>query len=109
MDTPANDNNREGEEEVAGTGVTAVGATVFGHPVWPRALYDFVRVVDRDGWVCERLGVADFEIVGMPEGSTAAMFVGDVLVGVEAHGTHTQFLRVSGIVRKPCWCCFICR
>ncbi len=63
-------------------GVTAVGAIMFSQPVWPHALYDFVRALDHDGWFRERLAVADFKIVGMPEGSTAAAFVWDVLAGV---------------------------
>ena len=43
--------NREGEDDVAVEGMTAVGASVFGCPVWPRAYHDFVRAVDREVWV----------------------------------------------------------
>ena len=38
--------NREGEDDVVVESITAVGASVFGCPVWPRAYHDFVRVVD---------------------------------------------------------------
>lgn len=81
MNAQADD--REGEEDVAVAGVTAVGASVLGRPVWPRAYHDFVRAVDREVWVRERLGEADFETIGVPEGSSAMAFVGDVLARVE--------------------------
>ena len=83
MDTPANNDNREGEEEVAVVVETSVGATVFGRPMWPHALYDFVHAVNRDVWVRERLGVANYKTVGVPEGSSAAAFVRDVLAGIK--------------------------
>ena len=75
--------NHEGEDDVVVERVTAVGASVFGRPVWPRAYHDFVRAVDREVWVRERLVEADFKTIGVAEGSPALAFVRDVVARVE--------------------------
>ena len=38
--------NHEDEDDMVVEGITAVGASVFGSPVWPRAYHDFVHAVD---------------------------------------------------------------
>ena len=63
--------------------ITAVGASVFGRPVWPRAFHDFVHAIDRAAWVCERLTRVDFELVGVSEGGPS-VFLRDVMLRVDS-------------------------
>ena len=63
--------------------ITAVGASVFGRPVWPRAFHDFVHAVDCEVWVCERLTWVDFELVGVSEGGPL-VFLRDVMSRVDS-------------------------
>ena len=62
--------------------ITAVGASMFGRPVWPSAYHDFVHAMDRVAWVRDRLMRADFELVAVPEGG-AFRFLRDVMMRVE--------------------------
>ncbi len=55
--------------------VTAVGASMFGHPVWPQAYNEFVHAVDRATWVHNWLDEVDYNPVGVPEGGPALRFV----------------------------------
>ena len=55
--------------------LTAVGASVFGHPVWPQAYGDFVGAADCAAWICNRQAQVDFDPIGVPEGSPAFDFV----------------------------------
>ena len=73
----------EGEADVDVERVTAVGASVFGYPVWPQAYNDFVHVVDCAAWVHERLAQADFDPIGVTESSLASQFVRHMLACVE--------------------------
>ena len=63
--------------------VAAVGASVFGHPVWPQAYNAFIQAADRASWVREKLAEVDYDPVGVPEGGPAAGFVRDVMAGEE--------------------------
>ena len=63
--------------------VAAVGASVFGHPIWPQAYNEFIQAADRDTWVRERLAEVDYNPVGVPEGGPALRFIRDVMAGVE--------------------------
>ena len=63
--------------------ITAVGASVFGRPVWPGAFHDFVHAMDREAWVRERLQRVDFELVGVSEGGPL-MFIRDVMSRVDS-------------------------
>ena len=81
MNAQADD--REGEDDVAVEGVTAVGASVFGRPVWPGAYHDFVHAVDREVWVWGRLVEANFKRMDMPKGSLASAFVRDMVARIE--------------------------
>ena len=63
--------------------MTAVGASMFGHPVWPQAYNDFVHAADHATWVCEPMTEVDYDLVGVPEGGPAANFVRDGLAGKE--------------------------
>ena len=63
--------------------ITAVGASVFGRPVWPSAYHDFVHAIDRVAWVRDRLMRADFELVAVPEDG-AYMFLREVMTRVES-------------------------
>ena len=63
--------------------VTAVGASVFGRPVWPSAFHDFVHAIDRGAWVRERLARVDFELVGVSEGGPS-VFLRDVMSCVDS-------------------------
>ena len=63
--------------------ITAVGASVFGRPVWPSAFHDFVHAIDREAWVRERLTRVDFELVGVSEGGPS-VFVRDVMSRVNS-------------------------
>ena len=83
-DMNAQADDREGEDDVAVEGATAVGASVFGRPVWPHAYHDNVCVVNHEVWVRERLVEAKFETIGVPEGSPASAFVRDVLAHVDS-------------------------
>ena len=59
--------------------ITAVGASVFGRPVWPSAFHDFVHAIDREAWVRERLTQVDFKLVGVLEGGPS-VFLRDVIM-----------------------------
>jgi hypothetical protein len=63
--------------------VTAAGASVFRHPVWPRAYHNFVHALDHDAWVCKRLSQADFVPVGVPAWGPASYFIRHVLAHVD--------------------------
>ncbi len=63
--------------------ITAVGASVFGRPVWPSAFHDFVHAIDREAWVRERLTRVDFELVGVSEGGPS-VFLRDVMSRVDS-------------------------
>ena len=63
--------------------VAAVGASVFGRPVWPQAYNAFIQAADRATWVRERLAEVDYDPVGVPEGGPAARFIRDVMAGEE--------------------------
>ena len=63
--------------------ITAVGASVFGRPVWPSAFHDFVYAIDRGVWVRERLVQVDFELVGVSEGGPS-VFLRDVMSRVDS-------------------------
>ncbi len=63
--------------------VTAVGASVFGCPVWPQAYIEFAQTADRATWVHERLAEVDYNPVGVPEGGPTSRFVRDVMAGNE--------------------------
>ena len=63
--------------------VVAVGASVFGRPVWPQVYNAFIQAADRATWVRERLAEVDYDPVGVPEGGPAARFVRDVMAGEE--------------------------
>ncbi len=54
--------------------VTAVGASMFGWPVWPQAYNEF-HVADRTTWVRDRLAKVDYNPVGVPEGGPTSRFV----------------------------------
>ena len=56
---------------------------MLGHLLWPQAYCDFLHVVDRAEWVCERLAQADFDPIGVPESSPALQFVRRVLIHVK--------------------------
>ena len=73
----------QGEDDDGVECITAVGASVFGHPVWPRAYNDFIHAADRATWVCNRLAEVNYDPVGVPEGGPALNFVRDVLAVVE--------------------------
>ena len=62
--------------------VTAVGASVFGRPVWPSAFHDFVHAIDRREWVRERMTRVDFDLVGVSE-EGPSVFLRDVMSRVE--------------------------
>ena len=68
--------DRKGEADVDVKRVTAVGTSVSGHLMWPRAYNDFVHAVDHAVWVHERLAQADFDPTGVPERSPALHFSG---------------------------------
>ena len=72
-----------GENEDRVERVNAVGASVFGHPMWPQAYNEFVHAVDCAMWVHDRLAEVNYNQVGVPEGGPASIFVRDVLVGSE--------------------------
>ena len=55
--------------------VAAVGASVFGRPVWPQAYNEFIQAANRAMWVRERLAEVDYDPVGVPEGGPASRFV----------------------------------
>ena len=55
--------------------VTAVGASVFGRPVWPQAYTEFMHAVDCATWVRDWLAEVDYDQVGVPEGGPALKFV----------------------------------
>ena len=74
----AGDHDGSGMERVA-----AVGASVFGRPVWPQAYNVFVHAANRAMWVRERLAEVDYDPVGVPEGGPASRFVRDVMAGDE--------------------------
>ena len=82
-DMNAQFDDHEGEDDVTVEGMTAVGASVFGHPMWPHAYYDFVCAVDHEVWIQERLVQADFKTIGVSEGSPAMAFVRDMLARVD--------------------------
>ena len=63
--------------------MTAVGSSMFGHPVWPWAYKDFVHVVDCGEWVCNWLAQVDFDPIGVTEGSCVMEFVRHVMAGIE--------------------------
>ena len=63
--------------------VAALGASVFGRPVWPQAYNEFIQAADRATWVHERLAEVNYDPVGVPEGGPALRFVRDVMVGDE--------------------------
>ena len=63
--------------------ITAVGASVFGRPVWPSGFHDFVHATDRGAWVRERLTRVDFELVGVLEGGPS-VFLRDVMSRVDS-------------------------
>ncbi len=55
--------------------VAAVGASVFGRPVWPQVYNEFIQAADRATWVQERLAEVDYNPVGVPEGGPASRFI----------------------------------
>ncbi len=63
--------------------VAAVGASVFGRPVWPQAYNKFIQAADWAPWVRERLAEVDYDPIGVPEGGPASRFVRDVMTGDE--------------------------
>ena len=72
--------------------VTAVGASVFGRPVWPSAFHDFVHAMDRREWVRERMTWVNFDLVGVSEGGALSVPPGrDV-----AHREVVVFIRNPG-------------
>ena len=73
----------QGEDDVEVEHVTAVGASVFGCPVWPQVYNDFVHAVDLAAWVHNRLAQVNYDLIGVPEGGSASNFVRHMLVGVE--------------------------
>ena len=73
----------QGEDDVGVECVTAVGASMFGHLVWPQVYNDFINAADHATWVQERLADVDYDLDGVPEGGPTSNFVWDMLVGVE--------------------------
>ena len=73
----------KGEDGVDVGCMTAVGASVFGRPVWPQAYNAFIQAADRATWVRERLAEVDYDPVGVPEGGPTSRFVRDMMAGDE--------------------------
>ncbi len=86
-------------EDVPVAGVTAVGASVLGRPVWPQAYHDFVRAVDREVWVWERLGEATSRLLACRRGAQPRHLSETCWRASRTRGRRTQSLRVSRIVR----------
>ncbi len=63
--------------------VAAVGASMFGCPVWPQAYNEFIQAADWAMWVRKRLAEVNYNPVGVPEGGPALRFIRDVMAGVE--------------------------
>ncbi len=73
----------KGEDGVDVDCMTAVGASMLGCPMWPRTYNNFVHAADHDAWVRDRLAQADFNPIGVTEGSCSLNFVRHVLASIE--------------------------
>ncbi len=51
---------------------TAVGASMFGRPVWPQAYTEFIHAADHATWVRDWLAEVDYNLVSVPEGGPAS-------------------------------------
>ena len=54
------DESNRDESVGPGAAATALNASVFGHPVWPSLLHEFVGAEDRSEWVHKRLQWVDY-------------------------------------------------
>lgn len=67
-----------------GAAVTAAKASVFGRPVWPCLLHEFVGAEDQAEWVRERLRWVDYVPNDVLVGSAGRRFLDDVLAHRES-------------------------
>jgi hypothetical protein len=62
-----------------GTNLTGVRVTVYGRPVWPKALCQLVEAVDRRAFLDECMASRDFMPLGVDPGSEEERFLEDVM------------------------------
>lgn len=92
----------QGEDDVEVEHVAIVGASSFGHQVWPQACNDFVHAVDCAVWVCNRLAQVNYNLSYVPEVESASNFVRHVLAGME---DSWQVYAIPGDQRIMFWPC----